>query len=134
MPGLLVSPDFLTTLWPLWGLEVLTTPLPQAFWSRRVQTMTPGMNREGSTKPGAGQQWSSTGQFAFGVVGVHPAPEQLSHPPWMPAHLGRGPPLPHGMQAGCSQAGDDPAPVTMNFVVAFGGVACVRAPSVTQGV
>src|SRR3989442_8769202 len=106
MPGLLESADFLTPLGRLGRLEVLTTPLPQASWSRRVQTLTPVMNRDGSTKPGVVQHMSLIGQFAFVLP---PA----SHPPWMPAHLAM---LPHLTHAGCSQVGDDPSAVTVKVV------------------
>src|SRR5882724_13406553 len=56
-PGSLVSPTFVTSLSPVWGCDVLTTPAPHATWSTRPQSPPRiGMLKVGTTKPGVSQQ------------------------------------------------------------------------------
>ena len=133
-PGSLVSPSFVSSLSPVCGFEVLITPKPQSNWFVFVQKLrTPGPIRiAGSTKPGLWQHSSPNGQFTFVLVDVHAGsvpPPQLSHPPWMSAHL---PIAPHWMHTVCSHVGGLPA-VTVKVVVAV-GVGCVTPPASTQGV
>src|SRR5437763_1824176 len=99
------------SLSPVWGLEVLMTPKPQASWFVFVQKLrTPGPIRiAGSTKPGLWQHSSPNGQFTL-------LPEASSQPPWMSAHL---PIAPHWMHTVCSHAGGLPS-VTVKVVVAVG--------------
>src|SRR5438046_5703420 len=123
-PGSLVSPSVMVSLSPVWGLEVLMTPKPQASWFVFVQKLrTPGPIRSaGSTKPGLWQHSSPNGQFTL-------LPEASSQPPWMSAHL---PIAPHWMHTVCSHAGGLPS-VTVKVVVAV-GVGCVTPPASTRGV
>src|SRR5436309_14668655 len=123
-PGSLVSPSVMVSLSPVWGLEVLMTPKPQASWFVFVQKLrTPGPIRSaGSTKPGLWQHSSPNGQFTL-------LPEASSQPPWMSAHLSIAP---HWMHTVYSHAGGLPA-VTVKVVVAV-GVGCVTPPASTQGV
>ena len=90
-PGSLVSPILVTSLSPVCGFEVFTTPIPHAFWSTRTQKFSPGRRKVGTLKPG----WSQH------VVVLHP--EFGSAQPGMPAHAASG--FPHEMQAACSQRG-----------------------------
>src|SRR5205807_8002677 len=77
-PGSLVSPRFTTSLSPVWGCEVLTTPAPHATWSTRPQSPPRiGMLKVGTVKPGVSQQVF----FAQPFVG---APGGVPHP-GMPA-------------------------------------------------
>src|SRR3989442_13273587 len=112
------------SLSPVWGLEVLMTPKPQASWFVFVQKLrTPGPIRiAGSTKPGLWQHVSPNGQFTL-------LPEVSSQPPWMSAHL---PIAPHWMHTVCSQAAEVSS-VTVKVVMAV-GVGCVTPPASTQGV
>src|SRR5207244_3583442 len=77
-PGSLVSPILVTSLSPVCGFEVFTTPIPHAFWSTRTQKFSPGRRKVGTLKPG----WSQH------VVVLHP--EFGSAQPGMPAHAASG--------------------------------------------
>src|SRR5439155_1422091 len=125
-PGSLVSTSSVSSWPPVCGFEVLITPKPQSNWLVFVQKLrTPGPIRiAGSTKPGLWQHTSPNGQFTFVLVDVHAGsvpPPQLSHPPWMSAHL---PIAPHWMHTVCSHVGGLPA-VTVKVVVAVGGAVVV---------
>src|SRR5207245_1298427 len=54
-PGSLVSPILVTSLSPVCGFEVFTTPIPHAFWSTRTQKFSPGRRKVGTLKPGWSQ-------------------------------------------------------------------------------
>src|SRR5881398_3859581 len=106
-PGSLVSAILNTSLSPVCGLEVFTTPTPQSIWSTREQS-PPRMftKKVGTMKPGWSQQpCVPRGTQPFGLPAT-------SHP-GMPAHDACG--FPHGTQALCSQVGKVPG-VTVKFV------------------
>src|SRR5437016_11458504 len=156
-PGSLVSAILITSLSPVCGLEVFTTPTPQSIWSTREQS-PPRMftKKVGTMKPGWSQHpcvprgmqllgfTQQLGQVAPGqpvlgfvssVVQLRPAlvpPLQLfgtSHP-GIPAHDACG--FPHGTQALCSQVGKVPG-VTVKFVCTPVGNGITCPSAVTHG-
>src|SRR5260370_39025147 len=95
-PGSLVSPVLLTSLSPVWGLELLTTPSPPVFWS--TFTHVPRLLRKnvGTVSAGWSQQLALT---HFGLVGglppqpvipdqTAPASPQLRHAGWLQVGAG----------------------------------------------
>src|SRR2546428_5508165 len=72
-PGSLVSPSFFTSLSPVCGLEVFTTPTPQSIWSTREQSPPRMLTKNvGTTKPGWLQHpCVPRGMQPFGLV-QHP--------------------------------------------------------------
>src|SRR5438094_2552505 len=107
-PGSLVSAILNTSLSPVCGLEVFTTPTPQPIWSTREQS-PPRMftKKVGTMKPGASQQpCVPRGTHPFGFP-------DTSHP-GTPAHGAFA--LPHGMQTACSQVGNASLASTVNVV------------------
>src|SRR4029077_5038878 len=115
---------------PVCGFEVLITPKPQATCSTFAQKLTPVIRMASRVKPGLRQHSSLIGQLTFVLLGVHPAPEQLSQPPWMAGHF---PQVPQAMQTLCSQRGKLVSAVTLKTVVLL-PVASVKPPASTQGV
>src|SRR2546427_13255531 len=107
-PGSLVSAFLSTSLSPVCGLEVFTTPVPQPIWSTREQR-PPRMftKKVGTMKPGWSQQpCVPRGTQPFGL----PATSQ----PGIPAHDAFG--FPQGMQVSCSQPGGLAAAATVKSV------------------
>src|SRR5437764_15246176 len=119
-PGSLVSAILNTSLSPVCGLEVFTTPTPQSIWSTREQS-PPRMftKKVGTMKPGWSQQpCVPRGTQPFGLPAT-------SHP-GTPAQDACG--FPHGTQALCSQVGKVPG-VTVKFVCTpvGSGITCPSA-------
>src|SRR5207237_632668 len=87
-PGSLVSAILTTSLSPVCGSEVFTTPTPQSIWSTREQS-PPRMftKKVGTMKPG----WS---QHPCVPRGTQPFGLPATSHPGMPAHDAFG--LPHG--------------------------------------
>src|SRR5438034_642903 len=114
-PGSLVSAFLSTSLSPVCGLEVFTTPVPQPIWSTREQR-PPRMftKKVGTRKPGWSQQpCVPRGTQPFGL----PATSQ----PGMPAQDAFA--FPHGTHAACSQRGKPSAAATVKVVCTpVGGV------------
>src|SRR5207249_4389009 len=90
-PGSLVSAILITSLSPVCGLEVFTTPTPQSIWSTREQS-PPRMftKKVGTMKPG----WS---QHPCVPRGTQPFGLPATSHPGMPAHDACG--FPHGTHA-----------------------------------
>src|SRR5437867_7327028 len=106
-PGSLVSPALITSLSPVWGREVLTTPVPHANWSTRPQRPPRmGTLKVGTMKPGVSQQVFLLQLFCGGPGG-------LPHP-GMPAQAALG--SPHLMQAAWPHVGGESAAATVNVV------------------
>src|SRR5204862_1518777 len=107
-PGSLVSPTFVTSLSPVCGLDVLTTPTPQLIWSTREQRPPRMFTKNvGTLKPGASQQpCVARGMQAFGL------PARLQ--PGMPLQVAFA--FPQGTQTACSQQGKLPTAFTVNLV------------------
>src|SRR5689334_12696273 len=123
-PGSLVSPILRTSLSPVCGFDVLTTPVPQPIWSTREQRPPRMFTKNvGTTKPGWSQQpWVARGTQPFGL----PATSQ----PGTPAHAAFA--LPHGTHATCSHAGAVPG-VTVNVVATPVGNGMIWPSAVTHG-
>jgi len=123
-PGSLVSAILITSLSPVCGLEVFTTPTPQSIWSTREQS-PPRMftKKVGTMKPG----WS---QHPCVPRGTQPFGLPATSHPGTPAHDACG--FPHGTHALCSQVGKVPG-VTVKFVCTpvANGITCPSA--VTHG-
>src|SRR5438477_1229365 len=158
-PGSLVSAFLVTSLSPVCGFDVFTTPMPQSIWSTREQR-PPRMftKKVGTRKPGwlqhpcvpRGMQppaLSNTqhpGQVAPGqpVVAlvssvVHRMPTRVpawqcfaSHP-GIPAHDAFG--FPHGTQTPCSHVGKLPAAPTVKTVWTVLGKGMTWPSAVTHG-
>src|SRR5439155_17279938 len=124
-PGSLVSPTFVTSLSPVCGCDVLTTPTPHATWSTRPQSPPRrGTLNVGTTNPGVSQQVLRTHGATGGSGG---APQ-----PGMPTQAAPG--FPHVMHAGCSQLGAGVAELTVNVVLMFVGNGKANPSAVTHGV
>src|SRR5439155_8551369 len=124
-PGSLVSAILNTSLSPVCGLEVFTTPTPQSIWSTREQS-PPRMftKKVGTMKPGWSQQpCVPRGTQPFGLPAT-------SHPE-IPAQDACG--FPHGIQALCSQVGKLPAAVTVKVVCTPVGNGITCPSAVTHG-
>src|SRR5437868_12953107 len=124
-PGSLVSPCFVTWLWPVCGFDVFTTPTPQEIWSTREQSPPRMLTKNvGTMKPGASQQpCVARGMQPFGL----PDTSQ----PGMPPQEAFG--FPHGMHAECSHAGALAAVVTVNTVWTAVGNGMICPSAVTHG-
>jgi len=97
-PGSLVSPTLVTSLSPVCGLDVFTTPTPQAFWSTLTHTFSPERKNVGTVKPGVSQH----------VVLTHLVfPAQ----PGIRGHAASG--FPQLMHTGWLQVGGEPAAATV---------------------
>src|SRR5437764_12851786 len=123
-PGSLVSSILITSLSPVCGLELFTTPTPQSIWSTREQS-PPRMftKKVGTMKAG----WS---QHPCVPRGTQPFGLSATSQPGMPAQDAFG--LPHGMQRLCSHIGAAPSVATVNVVCVpvENGITCTSA--VTQ--
>src|SRR5206468_718143 len=108
-----------TSLSPVCGFEELTTPTPQATWSTRTQSPSPGRRKLGTMKLGWSQQ----------VVVTHCG---LPAQPGMPAHGAFG--LPQPRQAGCSHVGGTSAAPIVNVVAMPSGNGNAIPSAVTHGV
>src|SRR5213594_966189 len=155
-PGSLVSAILTTSLSPVCGLEVFTTPTPQSIWSTREQS-PPRMftKKVGTMKPGWSQQpcvprpeqpfglpqhpgQTAPGQpvvvLVLSVVQLNPRRDPAIHcltsHPGTPAQGACG--FPHGTQALCSQVGKLPG-VTVKFVCTPVGNGITCPSAVTHG-
>src|SRR3989449_2997009 len=107
-PGSLVSPTFVTSLSPVCGCDVLTTPTPHATWSTRPQSPPRrGTLNVGTTNPGVSQQVLRTHGATGGAGG---APQ-----PGVPAQAAAG--VPPGVHAGCSPVGGGGGELTADVVL-----------------
>src|SRR5438105_8623524 len=124
-PGSLVSAFLSTSLSPVCGLEVFTTPVPQPIWSTREQRPPRMFTKNvGTMKPGWSQQpCVPRGTQPFGLPG------RLQ--PGMPAHVAFA--LPQGTQTACSQQGKLPTVFTVNLVDTEVGNDMIWPSAVTHG-
>src|SRR5438876_11368808 len=124
-PGSLVSAFLVTSLSPVCGFDVFTTPMPQLIWSTREQR-PPRMftKKVGTMKPGESQHpCVPRGMQPFGLPAT-------SHP-GMPAHDAFG--FPHGTQTPCSQVGKLSAAPTVKTVWTVLGKGMTWLSAVTHG-
>src|SRR5438128_554997 len=115
----------MTSLSPVWGREVLTTPRPHANWSTRPQSPPRmGTLKVGTMNPGVSQQVFLLQPFCGGSGGL---PQ-----PGMPAQAALG--SPHLMQAVWLHAGGESAAETVNVVWMPVGKGNAKPSAVAQGV
>src|SRR5438094_2600109 len=124
-PGSLVSAFLVTSLSPVCGFDVFTTPRPQLIWSTREQR-PPRMftKKVGTRKPG----WL---QHPCVPRGMQPFGLPATSHPGMPAHAAFG--FPHGTQTPCSQVGKLPAAPTVKTVWTPVGKGMTWPSAVTHG-
>src|SRR5437773_8029603 len=124
-PGSLVSAILNTSLSPVCGLEVFTTPTPQSIWSTREQR-PPRMftKKVGTMKPGWLQQ-------PCVPRGTHPFGLPVTSHPGTPAHAAFG--FPQGTHTLCWQVGKLSAAATVNLVCTPVGNGMIWPSAVTHG-
>src|SRR5437867_2966472 len=111
----------MTSLSPVCGLDVFTTPTPQAFWSTLTHTFRPERKKVGTVKAG----WSQHVGVALMQLG-------LLAQPVIPAHVALG--FPHAMHTGWLQVGGESAAATVKVALMPRGKGRTTPPAEIHGV